>query len=756
VITRSSEAVVKNIHTHAALMSDHNPITFNIETKKPGSVKKTISYRKLKDIDQNLFKQDIQMSDLASYSSEDVGSLVKQYNSTLTNILDDHAPLITKQVTLRPNTPWYTEELQVAKQCRRKAERRWIATRLTIHLDILRAMRVRVNRLCQDAKSKYYHDKIARCNKDQKTLFKFTKVLLNKKNNRSLPTFKSEEILANSFADYFNNKIQVINQAFPPARITSTLQISDVPTITALSPVTEEELEKLIMAGNSKSCALDPIPTSLLKMHLDSLLPVLLRIVNQSLTTSTFPPSLKAAYLTPLLKKPSLDKDNFKHYRPVSNLPYIGKITERVVVQQLDKHKTENSLLEICQSAYRKFHSSETALLKVQSDILCAVDSKQYVLLLLLDFSSAFDTVDHEILIHRLESVFGITKGALTWMQSYLADRSFVVNINGTTSAPHALTTGLPQGSLIGPAEFPDYSSPLFTIARKYSIEIHMYADDTQLYLSFNVDDYEEAKARMEKCVSEMRSWLAENHLKLNEEKTEFLVIGRKNLVKKLPKSLEIIVGDATIVASQSARNIGAMFDCQLNMESQVNSITRSCYVHLRNIGRIRYNLTEEAAATLVHALISSKLDNLNSLLCGIPDYLIGKLQLIQNNAARIVTRRKKYEHITPLLKQLHWLPIVFRIKYKISLLIFKCLNGLAPQYLASMLTLYAPTRSLRSADQKLLKEKSAHLKTVGDRAFPVCAPKIWNALPESIRKCESLDQFKVDLKTHFFKLAFE
>jgi hypothetical protein len=171
----------------------------------------------------------------------------------------NNAPLITKQVILRPNTPWYTEQLQKAKQCRRKAERRWLATRLTVHLDILRAKRVIVNRLCQDAKSKYYHEKIAGCNKDQKALFKLTKLLINKGKDRSLPTFTSEEILANSFADYFIDKIQVINQAFPPVRITSTVQTKDVPTITALSPVTEGELEKLIMAENSKSCALDPI-----------------------------------------------------------------------------------------------------------------------------------------------------------------------------------------------------------------------------------------------------------------------------------------------------------------------------------------------------------------------------------------------------------------------------------------------------------------------------------------------------------------
>ena len=349
-------------------------------------------------------------------------------------------------------------------------------------------------------------------------------------------------------------------------------------------------------------------------------MPVLLKLVNHSLTSGIFPSCLKAASLTPLLKKPSLDKETFKHYRPVSNLPYIGKIIERVVVGQLDQHRTENSLHAVCQSAYRKYHSTETALLKVFNDTLNAVDNKRCVLLLLLDFSSAFDTVDHNVLIHRLEHESGITGNPLSWMQSYLTGRTFAVNINGTTSTPHVLTTGLPQGSMIGPAEFPPYSSPLFIIARKHGVMIHMYADDTQLYLSFNVENYDEAKSKMEACLAEMRSWLADNHLKLNEGKTEFMIIGRKHLLNKIRQPHVIVVGDATIAASKTAKNIGAMIDCHLNMESHVNSISRSCYIHLRNIGRIRPNLTEEAASTLVHAFISSKLDNANSLIYGIPD----------------------------------------------------------------------------------------------------------------------------------------
>ena len=225
---------------------------------------------------------------------------------------------------------------------------------------------------------------------------------------------------------------------------------------------------------------------------------------------------------------------------------------------------------------------------------------------------------------------------------------------------------------------------------------------------------------------------------------------------RKVPGPHTITIGDASIQASEQAKNIGAIMDTELNMTSHVNNISKSCYVHLRNIARIRPNLTEESAATLVHAFISSKLDCGNTLLYGVPDKVIRKLQLIQNNAARIVTRSNKYEHVTPLLKRLHWLPVRFRITYKICLLTFKCLQGKAPQYLMDMLTPYAPSRSLRSSNQHLLKEKHARLKRMGDRAFQVVAPKVWNSLPEGLRKCDELEAFKSGLKTHLFRQAFD
>ena len=169
----------------------------------------------------------------------------------------------------------------------------------------------------------------------------------------------------------------------------------------------------------------------------------------------------------------------------------------------------------------------------------------------------------------------------------------------------------------------------------------------------------------------------------------------------------------------------------------------------------IRKYLTKEATATLMHSLVISRLDNMNSLLFGLPDTQIKKLQRIQNHAAKIIERKKKSDHVTPILQSLHWLKVPFRIEYKIILIVFKCLHGKAPAYLADRIQRYEPCRRLRSSDKNLLVEKRANLKAYGDRSFSVVAPQLWNKLPQDLRSCDSLEQFKRSLKTYLFKQCF-
>ena len=190
-------------------------------------------------------------------------------------------------------------------------------------------------------------------------------------------------------------------------------------------------------------------------------------------------------------------------------------------------------------------------------------------------------------------------------------------------------------------------------------------------------------------------------------------------------------------------------------MIPQINSICRSCYLHLRHLGQVRNFLTQDALAILINALVTSKLDTLNALLHGLPDYLIDKLQLVQNQAARLLLRKKKYDSVTPLLKSLHWLPVRIRLDYKVSLLTYKCLNGMAPSYLSSLLKVYKPSRRLRSEEKLLLCEPVYRTETHGRRAFSVTAPRLWNTLPMDIKSCSTVNSFKSALKTHFFKIAF-
>ena len=247
---------------------------------------------------------------------------------------------------------------------------------------------------------------------------------------------------------------------------------------------------------------------------------------------------------------------------------------------------------------------------------------------------------------------------------------------------------------------------------------------------------------------------MIQNRLQLNDSKTEALLVCAPHMRSKL-SVLHLEVGVSRIVPSDVVRNIGAFFDQNLNMQHHVKQLCRKASFQLWNIGRIRHLLNAKTAETLVHAYITSRLDCGNALLSGLPEALLRQLQSVQNTAARIVTRAGRQAHSKDLLEQLHWLPVSFRVDYKILLLTFRALHGLAPVYLSRLLTVYRPTRSLRSHSQLLLRQPKSRLKTYGDRAFSHAAPRLWNALPSDLRAVNCLDNFKINLKTYLFKKAF-
>ena len=215
-------------------------------------------------------------------------------------------------------------------------------------------------------------------------------------------------------------------------------------------------------------------------------------------------------------------------------------------------------------------------------------------------------------------------------------------------------------------------------------------------------------------------------------------------------------IDDCDIASSSSVKNLGVVFDEDLSLSAHVNTVYKSIIFQLSKISHIRKYISVDVTKTLVTSLILSRLDYCNSLFCNMTSENIEKLQLLQNHAARLIYRAKKKDHVTPLLYQLHWLPIKFRIDYKIALLCFKCLNGTAPSYLKDLVQVYVPRRALRSGmDNTKFLKPVMNYKSYGEKSFSFYGPSVWNSLPFDLRRIENIDTFKRHLKTYFFKQAY-
>ena len=361
--------------------------------------------------------------------------------------------------------------------------------------------------------------------------------------------------------------------------------------------------------------------------------PVIKVIVNKALSSGCFPSFMKLVTAKPLLKKSTLNPEIFKNYRPVSNLSYVSKVIEKVIAACLLSRMQDQNLLDTFQSAYRSGHSTETALLRVHNDILLIIYNGSGVFLVLLDLSAAFDTVDHTIciLLSFLENHIGLKGTVWQMFHSYLSDRSQRISVNNALSNMAGLSYGVPQGSILGPIEFCVYTLPLDAILRHHKLLYHICADDTQIYCPFHFKFPETAMNTIINCVSDIRTWMINNKLKINDDKTEFLVITSPYM--KAPAGMELSVGQSFIKPSTSCRNLGAMFDNNQKMDIHISSVCGATHFHLRNIGAIRSYLTDAATASLVHSLVTSRVDYCNSLLYGLPDNQLNRLQRIQNIA---------------------------------------------------------------------------------------------------------------------------
>ena len=406
-----------------------------------------------------------------------------------------------------------------------------------------------------------------------------------------MPHSDSAADLASAFSGFFTEKISGIRVDLGrvPLGGEFLVDFSDhvdvASTLQNFHRVDSDSVCGIIRKLNKTHCQLDPINVSKIPLAYETVSPFVTKIINKCFEESSFVLSEKESLIHPSLKKPGLDCENMANYRPVSNLTFLSKIIERAMLDQLNPLLVQNGVIPVVQSAYREFHSTETALCKIHNDLVTNTCSGKTSLLLLLDLSAAFDTVDHDMMLDDL-SACGVHGSAQALLKSYLEGRLQRVVVGDAQSEPYPLQCGVPQGSVLGPVLFLVYTRSLAALLDAHGVDYHFYADDTQIYLPIrNILD---VKDKIVALLADIKLWMTRRKLKLNDGKTEIIVV-KGNLRGDVNDGFgSVELGETQLHATGSVRNLGVHFDRELNFNKHIGLLVRNCNFHIRNIYAIK------------------------------------------------------------------------------------------------------------------------------------------------------------------------
>jgi len=761
VVVCRSDRPVPRVEVMNVGLSDHHLLRWSVPIARASPVYVSTSSRQWKKLDPAAFRSALAASPLCdpgAWSALDVDGLAQLYDAEITSILDRLVPVRTVRCRRRASDAWFDDDCRVAKRSVRLFERDLRRVRRVSPLntaaiaaaELAWSTRRREYRiLLRQKREAFWQAKVAEERASPQRLWHSVDVLLGR---GRIPT--SASITADAVHAFFDAKVDGVrsstNDAPPPTFTTAP----PGHTLTDFLRLSVDDVASAIRRLPDKQCASDPLPTSLLQDNADELAPFLTELFNRSLDQGTVPTIFKSAYITPLLKKPDLDPAESKSYRPISNLSVLSKTLERLVARQLLDYLRAADLLPDLQSAYRANHSTETAVLKVLSDILRAVDSGDLAVLTLLDLSAAFDTVDHETLLNRLRQSYGLGGRVHDWFRSYLSGRFQSVRCGGTSSNPTLLVCGVPQGSVLGPILFLLYTADLLRLIRERDLDPHLYADDTQIYGYCQPGNWSSLQSRTSDCISDVAAWMRSNRLQLNADKTEVIWCTSARRQQQIPTA-PFVIGTDVVTPVSSVRDLGIYINSDLSMMTHISKTVSACFAMLRQIRSIRRSVTRPVLQSLVATLVLTRLDYGCTTLAGLPARQLNRLQSVLNAAARLVYGARRREHISPLLRELHWLRVPQRIEFRLAVLVYRCLHGTARRYLASELQRVADidsrSRLRSSTTAQLVVPRAAH-KTIGDRAFPVAGAKVWNGLPRPITSISSLPAFRRALKTELFR----
>ena len=635
--------------------------------------------------------------------------------------------------------PWFSKDLEnliVEKQKRLKLSRLYGSPS---DKNLVKMLSNKITRLKRKCKKAYYTEKLQQYEGEPQKMWKVLKEVTQteKKPNNTEPEFIDQKTV-NQFNSFFATVGSEIQR-----RLNIKERINRV-AVTGQFKFKEENEESIVKLIDrikiDVAVGSDDINARLLKDAKYIIAETLTKLVNISYKTNTFPSCMKKATVIAIHKKESIDDPS--NYRPLSILSTVSKVFERSATDQLVQYLENNKLLSKIQHAYRKNHSTTTCLSEVVNYIYKENDNGNIVGLASLDLSKAFDSIHHNLLIEKLAKL-GLANSSLGWCQSYLQERTQKTKFKNFTSTEETVTSGVPQGSILGPILFICFTNDMPEIFK--NCKVMSYADDTQLLVSAKSST--QLKKKLENLIQTAQKWYTENSLLLNASKTEVMLITKRKNKDKFEIEITEDGRQKRIKLKSEIKVLGVWLDEELNWNSQVNAVNKKARYAAINLNRVNQLLPFKSRMTLYNCLVASHFNYADTVWAGCSSYNQGKLQRTQNMAAKSMLGLKRRESSELALKSANLLNLNDKRKIHEAVYIQKGLAGKLPIAISEEYKHHLSLKNNRSADRMLLtipKHKSQHYEN-----SPLYRTiKTWNSIPQNIKDAAT-STFKQTYQKH-------
>ena len=763
-ILTNSNTKISNSGVIDTGLSDHQLIycTRKVRRTKLNTHNQVLS-RVLKNYSAEKFTDVLAQFQFPNYSFfSDANTAYSDFSTKLLRILNDIAPL--KEKRIKTNTQeWFDREIGDQMEIRNKLLKKFKASKLNVDEESYKNSRRNVQHLITHKKRIYYENKLKENIGKPKELWKTLKSLglPNKKSSSSTFCLKKDGALhfdsktvSTIFKEFFSNlaenlvsKLPRPSNKFDLSSVISyyTKTLDPINTKFKFSTVSKDDILKILLEIKpEKAAGIDNISGKFLRDGATVIAKPISQICNLSIKQSTFPSDCKTAKLKLLFKKGS--KTEAKNYRPISLLPIISKIIERVIHDQTQCFLDEKNIIFRYQSGFRKNYSTNLCLSYLSDKILKGFDSGLFTGMVLIDLQKAFDTINHDILLNKMYC-FGFSEEVVSWFRSYLSQRQFKVNINEVFSDPALVTCGVPQGSILGPLLFLLYVND---IPQSVECELLLYADDTCLI--FQHKKVEVIENSLNKDFANLCDWFVDNRLSihLGEDKTKTILFGSKYKVKKA-KPLNIVYGDINIKQYNKVTYLGCILDNTLSGESMALHVINKVNARLKFLYRQSKFLTKNLRRSLCNAMIQPFFDYASSVWYpNVNVNLRNRLQTAQNKCIRFCLNLGYREKINAEhFEEINWLKVNDRFSQSVMANVYNFFDSRCPEYMGEMF--FPADQSGPNTRHSYKKLKIPSRRTnAGLNTLSYIGPSAWNKLPNVLKYSNNLNTFKHEVKKHF------